>query len=329
MSSPTTPAAGAGPPIPVTIVSGYLGAGKTTLVNHLLRHAGGLRLAVLVNDFGALPIDADLIEGREGNVLSIAGGCVCCSFGSDLMDALRQILHMAPRPDHILIETSGVALPASVAGAVTLLAGLALETIVVLADGETVRERARDRYIGDTIARQLAEADLVLVNKTDLVAEAALAETTAWAARMAPRAAIVPVARGAVPAPLVLAPARGGPRPGTSPAADDHHDAVHRHETSLYETLALDVPGTVDAEKLAAVLSAPTTGLLRAKGFVRAADGAELTAIQIVGNRAEVARAPPGTIGAGRLVCIGLAGHLDRSAIEAAIAQARRTRTPA
>ena len=101
--------------LPVTVIGGYLGAGKTTLVNHLLRHAGGRRIAVLVNDFGALPIDADLIEARDGDLLAIAGGCVCCSYGSDLMDALAALLERSPRPDHLVIETSGVALPGSVA----------------------------------------------------------------------------------------------------------------------------------------------------------------------------------------------------------------------
>lgn len=80
----------AAPALPVTVIGGYLGAGKTTLVNHLLRHAGGRRLAVLVNDFGALPIDADLIEGADGAVLAIAGGCVCCAYGSDLIEGWRR-----------------------------------------------------------------------------------------------------------------------------------------------------------------------------------------------------------------------------------------------
>ena len=93
---------------PTLIVGGYLGAGKTTLVNHLLRNAGGRRIAVMVNDFGELTIDADLIEGAEGSVLALAGGCVCCSFGSDLLGALQDVLQRQPQPDLILIETSGV-----------------------------------------------------------------------------------------------------------------------------------------------------------------------------------------------------------------------------
>ena len=97
--------------VAVTVIGGYLGAGKTTLVNHLLRAADGLRLAVLVNDFGALPIDRDLIVGSDGDTLEISGGCICCSYGSDLMEALLDLPRRRPGIDRVLIETSGVALP--------------------------------------------------------------------------------------------------------------------------------------------------------------------------------------------------------------------------
>lgn len=176
------------PPIPVTVIGGYLGAGKTTLVNHLLRHANGLKLAVMVNDFGALPIDRDLIESQDGNVIGIAGGCVCCSYGSELVDALIDMQARTPRPDAMIIETSGVALPGPVAGAVTLVAGYEVDGIVVLADAETVRERGADRYLADTIERQLSDANLVVLNKVDLVDAVALAETRKWIAAKAPQA---------------------------------------------------------------------------------------------------------------------------------------------
>lgn len=151
--------------LPVTLIGGYLGAGKTTLVNHLLRTADGLRLAILVNEFGALPIDADLIEARGEKVIAIAGGCVCCSYGSDLMAALMDLEVVAEEIDHVLIETSGVALPDQVARSLDLLAGYAHDGTVVLADAETVRARARDDYLSDTIAAQLESGDLLLLNK--------------------------------------------------------------------------------------------------------------------------------------------------------------------
>ena len=104
--------------IPVSVIGGYLGAGKTTLVNHLLRNANGRKLAVLVNEFGELPIDADLIEADDGDMISIAGGCICCSYGSDLVGALMELPERMPNMDGMLIEASGVALPGVQSGSV-------------------------------------------------------------------------------------------------------------------------------------------------------------------------------------------------------------------
>jgi len=172
-------------PIPVTLIGGYLGAGKTTLVNHLLHERGERRIAVLVNDFGELPIDDALIESRDGPLLRLAGGCVCCSFGSDLMAALLQMQALQPAPQHILIETSGVALPAAVARMLGLLQGVQLDARLVLADAETLRRQAADRYVGELVREQLLQADLLLLNKTDLVAEDELPRLLGWLAGVA------------------------------------------------------------------------------------------------------------------------------------------------
>ena len=132
--------------LPVTVIGGYLGAGKTTLVNHLLRHNDGFRLAILVNEFGDMPIDADLIEAEDGGMISISGGCVCCAFGSDLIGAL-EACSRAARPDHVLIEASGVALPASIATTVSMIEGLRADAVLVLADVEQIRGNAVHRYL--------------------------------------------------------------------------------------------------------------------------------------------------------------------------------------
>ena len=297
-------------PIPVTVIGGYLGAGKTTLVNHLLRNALGLRLAVLVNDFGALPIDRDLIVGGDGDdggdTLEISGGCICCSYGSDLMEALLELPRRRPGIDRLLIETSGVALPAMVASAVGLLEAYAPGGIVVLADAETVRAQAADAYIGDTITRQLAAADLAILNRCDLVSDAARDEALRWVEAQAPHGRVVPAERGAVPAELVLGlrggDARSGPlrTPGGIAAS------------ALYESLALTFDHVVDVERLARALTAPDAGVLRAKGCLLDEDG-RLVILQVVGRRYEITDAPadatPGT-----LVVIGLRGRLDRAA---------------
>ena len=246
----------AGPVLPTVVIGGYLGAGKTTLINRLLRHAARLatedtepaeatepsqaaeanggggpggagqphearqggrgpgarrRIAVLVNDFGEVSIDADLIVGAEGAVLSLAGGCVCCSFGADLVGALEQVAAREPHPHVVLIETSGVGLPAAVARTAALLPQVRVEGIVVVADAGAVRRQAAERYVGSTVRRQLQEADLVLLGKADLAEPGALPEVEAWlreAGATAPCAALPAPGEGDdVLADLVFGPA--------------------------------------------------------------------------------------------------------------------------
>lgn len=285
--------------LPVTVIGGYLGAGKTTLVNHLLRHAAGRRLAVLVNDFGELPIDADLIESSDGGTIAIAGGCVCCSFGSDLIAALQQIAVREPRPDHVLVEASGVALPGAVAAAVTLLPRYRVDGVVVLADAETVRERAADRYLADTISRQLDDADLILLAKGDLVAESARASLRQW---LESRAPVIEAHRGQVPLELLL-----GRRREAHAGSGVPMQAHPAYESCSFAALPpLDVPG------LAAALTGPGIGVLRAKGLLQDCGGAT-KALHVVGRRAEVMDAYSAPAG---LVCIGLRGRFDRARIE-------------
>ena len=191
-------------PLSTIVLGGYLGAGKTTLLDHLLRHAQGRRIAVMVNDFGAIGIDADLIESTDGEVMSLAGGCICCSVGSDLVAALMALAQRVPPPDLVLIETSGVALPGSVARGARLAPGIEIDAVVVLVDAETIRIRANDRHVGDTVVRQLGEADLLVLNKIDLVDAPALGATHHWLAGIALHARIIESVEARVPAELIL-----------------------------------------------------------------------------------------------------------------------------
>lgn len=294
--------------LPATLIGGYLGSGKTTLVNALLRGAAGLRLAVLVNDFGELPIDADLIEAREGNLLSISGGCICCSFGSDLIAAIIE-LRAARRPiDHLLIETSGVALPATIAQSLQLIPDIDVNGIVILADAETVRARATDRYMGDTVLAQLAAADLVVLNKADLVSPAQLADATAWLKQVTPRARVLPAQRANLPPDLILA--RHDER-----AKGSFFVAGH---TAQLASFSFEIAGQGEPEALARILADTSLRLLRAKGMVHDRHGA-LKAIHVMGSRASVEPAPATAKGPGRLVCIGLAHEIDAEAVAAAI----------
>jgi len=298
--------------VPALLIGGYLGAGKTTLVNHLLRHAGGRRIAVLVNDFGEVSIDADLILGAEGGVLSLAGGCVCCSFGSDLVGTLAAVLRRAPAPDTVLIETSGVGIPSAVARAARLAPGLRLEATVVVADALTVRERAADRYVGDTVRQQLDDADLLLLNQTDRVEPAALAALQAWWAGAHPRTPLWPTVRARVPVeavlglgetlqdevdrpsePTVFAPQA---RP-VAPAAD------------VFESGSFRLTGRVDVQTLAAEWSARAATLVRAKGIVEDLQGG-LVSVQWAGRQAHVEpwTAPIDPAKVGWVAWIGLRG---------------------
>ena len=301
---------------PVTLIGGYLGAGKTTLVNHLLRNAGGRRLAVLVNEFGALPIDADLIVAREDNLISISGGCICCSFGSDLVAALIDLKQRGNPIDHLLIETSGVALPGSIVQSLALLPGLALDGVIVLADAETIEERARDRYMSDTVLGQLAHADIILLNKIDLVSQQRADTISNWLAATVPGARVLPVRNANVPLDIVIGQ-HVGRQVGESSIAPSEHHEHQTHQTEDYTPLSLEIDSPCDVERLARNLAEPRLGLLRAKGFLRGLDG-KLVTLHVVGRRAQVEAAPAGVEGPGRLVCIGLKAEINRDAILAA-----------
>ncbi|WP_158219658.1 GTP-binding protein [Ideonella sp. A 288] len=323
------------PALPAVVIGGYLGAGKTTLVNHLLRHAGGRRIAVLVNDFGSIDIDADLIEASDGDVLSLAGGCVCCSFGADLIGTLMATARRMPRPDLVLIELSGVALPAAAVRSARLALGIEVVATVVLADAADVRRLATDPHVGDTVRQQLHDADLLLLNKPDLVDAATWAALPAWLAAQAPQARTVACAAAEVPAELLL-----GWRANDA-SIDPPAEAVDRHGGDLARAAAADVPTAhiapddglpsafaprpmaplrhdpgrvfasrsaqlsegVDLDALGRALASAGSGVLRAKALAVDAAG-QGWSLQVVGARWQVA--PARVAGPGRLVVIGL-----------------------
>ncbi|WP_415404838.1 CobW family GTP-binding protein [Tateyamaria sp. SN3-11] len=282
----------------VSIIGGYLGAGKTTLVNNLLRQANGTRIAVLVNEFGALPIDEDLIEAQDDALISIAGGCVCCSYGNDLVQALLDLSKWDQAPDHLVIECSGVALPAAIAASVSLIEGFQVDGVVIVADAETIKGQAEDTYVGDTIERQLRDADIILLNKADLVPPAQLDDVTKWLATMSPSARVVATRHARVPNSVVMqsfdhAPADfADPNPSHAPA---------------FASRVIAFPTDCDAEAVARWLADPGNGLVRAKGFVPTSQG--LRAIQTVGGRWAVSDAPAGATPG--VVIIAQAGQAD------------------
>ena len=287
--------------LPVTVIGGYLGAGKTTLVNHLLRHAGGRRLAILVNEFGDLPIDEDLIEAEEDGLISIAGGCICCTFGNDLIGTLGDLAGMAPRPDHILIESSGVAIPGAIVSTMLLDDRFRSDGVVIVVDAETLRRNARDDYIGDTITRQLADAEIIVANKIDLIDEPTRADLMNWLAETAPGAIVITTTRGTVAPDALLGTVVN---PGAGRPAN--------HSDSLFESMVLTPATVADIAALAEELATGPYGVIRAKGYAREPDGT-LKVLHTVGNRWEVTPAPDDHEAG--LICIGFRGALDTGAI--------------
>ena len=299
--------------LPLTIIGGYLGSGKTTLLNHMLRRADGLRLAVLVNEFGDLPIDADLIEAEDGNMISIAGGCVCCSFGDDLSAALMDLAKLEPAPDHVLLETSGVALPGAIAASLVFTQGYTHDATIVLTNAETIQAQAQDTYVGDTIQRQLCDADLIILNKIDLVSDAALAKTKGWLAQEYAQAEILTAQNGRLPLDVLLQSYLG--RAGRPIAVPQPHP-------DIFKSVDLSVEKPVDAQALAASLASADLGLARAKGFVTDRSGQQMT-LQVVGRRCSTDPAPEGV--ANGLVVIAEAPRVDKDQLQALVARHQST----
>lgn len=302
-------------PLPVTVIGGYLGSGKTTLVNHLLRNANGLRLAILVNEFGELAIDEDLIEATGDDIISIAGGCVCCSFGSDLSAALMDLTAMNPRPDHILIEASGVAIPGSIVASVGLLDGFSADGIVVLADAETIQRNSRDKYMGDTVTRQIDDADILLLNKADLVSADVLKATRLWLASQNPQARLVETTHGAAPPATVL----------DSFLGRDHSFGPH-HEATNLDMLTLVPEGSIDVERLAKALTSADMGIVRAKGFATSPAGEKML-VQIVGHRSQTS-VVSGDFSDG-IVCLGFKTEMNHSKLHDLVNPGRNNITKA
>jgi G3E family GTPase len=305
--APDRPARIAGRRTPVLVVTGFLGAGKTTLINTLAAGAG-LRLALIVNEFGATGVDGRLLQGA-GRLVEIANGCICCVTNGDLRAALGQVLAEGGDLDGIVIETSGLADPAPVvalfeeagASAPTSLVGVV--TLVDALNFDDNLERA------EVALRQIVVADLLAITKADLVAADVPDKIAAGLRRLNPDAAIV------------FAGDLGGlylaellPRPARRPAAALAH-ADHGHDAA-FESVTLTAPAPLDPHRLDAWLDGLPDTVVRAKGFIRLRGRPDLMVMQLVGRRrsAQPAAAPDPAVGGAELVVIG--AGLDRPALE-------------
>lgn len=264
--------------IPVTVLSGYLGSGKTTIINNVLAQPHGMRIAVLVNDFGPINIDAGLIASEDGETIELSNGCVCCSIGDELGEALSAVAAWDNPPDRVLLEASGVAEPARIAMTAGYWPGFSLDAVIVAADAETVRVRAADKFVGTLVRSQLDSADLIALTKTDLLPEDRVDGCRKWLSGSFSASGLLECRQGQLPAGILFGPDR--PQPKGPPNMLILPQGHHQFATALWEP-----DGAVDVEVLCAALRALPESVHRAKGYVRDRQSGDTVLIQMVGRR--------------------------------------------
>ena len=300
--------------VPCTIVTGFLGAGKTTLLRGLLEKLDGKRLAIIVNEFGDVGIDGEILKGcgiescPEENIVELANGCICCTVADDFQPAIEQILSLHPKVEHILIETSGLALPKplvqafqwpSIKTRVTVDAVVAVVDGVALAQGQVAHDMEalaaqrqadealdHDDPVEEVFEDQIACADLIVLTKGDLLDADGLERAKAHVSAHLPRAAKIVVASNGAVDPAVLI--------GLGLAVEDdienrktHHDDELDHDHDDFDSFVIDLPAVSDPEALAIRISetAAAENVLRIKGFVEVSSKPMRLQVQAVGTR--------------------------------------------
>ena len=251
--------------LPLTILGGYLGAGKTTLINRLLSGDHDKRLTILVNDFGAINIDADLIAEHAGDTISLANGCACCQLQDDALKQLQELAAMPNPPDHVLVEASGAGEPARLAYLGYGIKGLHLAGVYVAVAADTLAVRRKNKFTGKLVARQIAQADFCLITKTDLTVDDGAA-----ALAMLQDMTDAPIA---APDENVLTDMLSAFQSSPSRLQPDKPLNV----SEMFDSFAYTADAPVDVEVLKVVLE--TTPLIRAKGHTGT------HRLQAVGNR--------------------------------------------
>jgi G3E family GTPase len=214
-------------PLPICIVSGFLGAGKTTLLNNLINGDHGLRMGVLVNDFGAIDIDSQLVAGADEDTISLRSGCICCTMRDDFLDAIVKLVKRPDPPEYLLVETSGVSDPGSVVITLTdpaLTKALRVETVLTVVDAAEFLGLSEAQY--NLAEAQLLTADIVVINKCDLVDEANLESVNNKIRALAPKARLLQTQHGRVHVPIILG--EGGERGREQPSLYTRNWQIHK-----------------------------------------------------------------------------------------------------
>lgn len=300
--------------IPVTVITGFLGAGKTTLIRHLMQNPQGKRLAILVNEFGTVGVDGDILKSCADdncpveNIVELANGCICCTVADDFIPTIEALMAMPVRPDHILIETSGLALPKPLLKAFdwpAIRSRITVDGVIALADAEAVAagrfapdvaavdaQRAADPSLdhetplSEVFEDQILCADLILLSKADLAGDAGLATAreviTAEMTRPVP---MLSMTEGVIDPRVIL---------GLNAAAEDdlaarpsHHDGHDDHEHDDFDTIVVELPEVTDPEALSTAIQrlANEQKILRVKGHIAVAGKPMRMLVQAVGAR--------------------------------------------
>jgi cobalamin biosynthesis protein CobW len=334
--------------IPVTVITGFLGAGKTSLIRHMLRNAGGKKLALIINEFGDLGIDGDILKGcgdeecTEDDVLELTNGCICCTVADDFIPTLEILLNREERPDHIVIETSGLALPkplikafqwpevssqTTVDGVITVVDGPAVQSGLFADDPELIkRQREADPSLDhenpleEVFGDQLACADMVIVSKSDMLEMQDLADVMALVDKNSRTSVkVIPAVHGKLDPNIIL---------GLGAAAENNidervscHDDEDEHEHDDFDTITVAIDPVSDpltiTERVGCALR--EVGVLRIKGIAAIEAKMARLVIQGVGERVDSYFDRPWNPKEnriGRLVVIGLQGF-DRASVEA------------
>jgi cobalamin biosynthesis protein CobW len=336
--------------IPATVITGFLGAGKTTLIRHLLENAKGRRIALIINEFGEMGVDRELLTGcdiegcEEENIIELANGCICCTVADDFLPTMEILLDREEPPNHIIIETSGLALPKPLVKAFNwpeIRSRLTVDGVVAVIDSPAVAEGRfaddedalqaereadpsldHDNPLEEVFEDQLLCADLVVLNKADIVGEDGIQKITKdLSSHMRPGVKAIGAVEGAIDIDILL---------GLDSSAEveieqrrSHHDGEDDHDHDDFESFTVELNDIPDPEKFEGLLMRLTEqhDILRIKGFLHVPGRDMRHVVQGVGPRIQRyfdRQWAPGEVRKGQLVVIGQTG-LDRGAIETAL----------
>ncbi|OBY24515.1 cobalamin biosynthesis protein CobW [Leisingera sp. JC1] len=334
--------------IPVTVITGFLGAGKTTLIRHLMQNPQGKRLAIVVNEFGTAGVDGDILKSCADencpaeNIMELANGCICCTVADDFIPTIEQLMDLPEKPDHIVIETSGLALPKPLLKAFdwpAIRSRITVDGVIALADAEAVAkgqfapdldavqaQREADDSIdhetplSEVFEDQISCADIVLLSKADLAGDAGVEKARAVIEAEAPRKLpILPMSEGVIDPRIIL---------GLNAAAEDdlearpsHHDGHHDHEHDDFESIVVEMGEVSDPEALqnAIVKLARERNILRVKGYVAVEGKPMRMLVQAVGERLRAQYDKPWGAQPRKTALVVIAEHddIDEQAIRA------------